>query len=235
MTDFDTARVAVTGAAGALGEAVAHYFSTRGARVAHIDISDEALARTFTEREHRHLYVACDLTDRAATARAFRQIIGAFAGLDILANIAGGFRMGPAVHETPDDDWNFLFDLNARSIMHTAAAVVPSMIEARHGKIVNVGARAALAGAAGMGPYTAAKSAAVRLTEAMSEELRSYSINVNCIMPGIIDTPANRRDMPDADHEKWAPPDEIAEVIGFLASDAARIVHGAAIPVPHLS
>jgi len=235
VTDFDAARVAVTGAAGALGEAVAHYFSTRGARVAHIDINDEVLDRTFRERDHRHLYVACDLTDRAATAHAFQHIIGAFGGLDILANIAGGFRMGPPVHETPDADWDFLFDLNVRSIMHTAAAVVPSMIDAGHGKIINVGARAALAGAANMGPYTAAKSAVLRLTESMSEELRAYAINVNCVMPGIIDTPTNRRDMPDADHEKWAPPDEIAEVIGFLASDAARIVHGAAVPVPHLS
>ncbi len=235
MTDFDEVRVVVTGAAGALGEAVAHYFSIRGARVAHIDISDEVLDRTFTERAHQHLYIPADLTDSGPTERAMRTAIGAFGGIDVLANIAGGFRMGPPVHETPRGDWEYLFRLNAGTIVNTAAAVVPTMIEQNHGKIVNVGARAALAGAANMGAYTASKAAVVRLTEAMAEELRGHNINVNCVMPGIIDTPANRSAMPDADHETWAPPDEIAEVIGFLASDAARIVHGAAVPVPHLS
>ena len=235
MTATDQMRVAVTGAAGALGEAVAHYFDQAGARVAHIDISEEVLGRTYARRNHRHLYIACDLTDPEDTRHAFQNVLGPFGGIDVLANIAGGFRMGAPVHETSGEDWDFLFELNARTVMHTASAVVPTMKRQGHGKIINVGAKAGLSGLPNMGAYTASKAATIRLTEAMSEELRGYNINVNCVMPSLIDTPTNRADMPDADHEKWAPPDEIAKVVGFLASSDARIVHGAAIPVPHLS
>ena len=154
-----------------------------------------------------------------------------FGRIDVLCNIAGGFRMGAPVHETPDADWDFLFGLNARSVLHTARAVVPGMIEAGGGKIVNVGAFAAQNGVASMGAYCASKSAVIRLTEAMAAELREKSINVNCVLPTIIDTPENRAAMPDADPGRWVSPEALAEVIVFLASDGARAIHGAAIPV----
>ena len=109
------------------------------------------------------------------------------------------------------------------------------MINSGGGKIINVAARAATAGVATMGPYTASKAAVMRLTESMALELRGENINVNCIMPGTIDTPRNRQDMPGADHLKWVPTGQLASVVGFLASDAAIAVHGAAIPVDGLS
>lgn len=232
---FSDKVVVVTGAAGALGQAVAQHFRDRGARLACLDISDEVLEASFPDRSGEHLYRACDLTHRASCESAVIGILAGTGRIDILANIAGGFMMGDPLHETTDDTWDFLFNLNTRSIMNMAAAVVPHMLGAGSGKIVNVAARAAHAGVATMGPYTASKAAVMRLTESMALELRDQGINVNCILPGTIDTPRNRSDMPDADHSKWVPTADLAEVVGFLASDGARAVHGAGVPVDGLS
>jgi NAD(P)-dependent dehydrogenase (short-subunit alcohol dehydrogenase family) len=158
-----------------------------------------------------------------------------FGRIDVLCNLAGGFRMGDAVHDTPAATWDFLFDLNARTVLHMAQAVVPHMIERGGGKVVNVGAFAAQKGAAQMGAYIASKSAVIRLTEAMAAELRELNINVNCVLPTVIDTPENRAAMPDADPAHWVAPRDLASVIAFLASDAARAVHGAALPVTGLT
>ncbi len=225
----------VTGAAGALGQAVAQHFMTRGAQVVCLDYSDELLQRSFPERQGNHVYAACDLTSRQDCLRVMTSVREAVPRVDILANIAGGFMMGKRVDETTDETWDFLFNLNTRSIMHMAAAVVPMMLASGGGKIINVAARAATAGVATMGPYTASKAAVMRLTESMALELRNESINVNCILPGTIDTPRNREDMPGADHSTWVPPADLAAVVGFLASDSARAVHGAGIPVDGLS
>jgi NAD(P)-dependent dehydrogenase (short-subunit alcohol dehydrogenase family) len=154
-----------------------------------------------------------------------------FGHIDILANIAGGFTMGTPVHETPVETWDFMLNLNARTAFLTSRSVVPFMLAQGHGKIVNVAARAALEGKAKMAPYVISKSAVIRLTESMAAELKEAGINVNCVLPGTLDTPQNRRDMPKADHSRWVPPVALADVILFLASDAARAVHGAAVPV----
>ncbi len=237
MSEFSGKVVIVTGAAGALGSAVANHFKTGGARVAHLDYSLELLEKTFPacNEDKDNLYMAADLTDRDSTAAAIENIANTMGGIDILANIAGGFLMGEKVHETSDKTWDFLFNLNTRSIINTTAAAVPMMLKKGSGKIVNISAGAAKEGLALMGPYIASKSAVWRLTESMAQELREQNINVNCIMPGIIDTERNRQDMPDADFFKWVPPEEIAKVIGFLSSDNAAMVHGAAIPVFGLS
>ncbi len=224
--------VIVTGAAGALGRAVFEHFEAAGDKLIALDVNDELLAEAFDGRGD-HEYLAVDLTDRASCAGVLADVVAD--GVDVLCNIAGGFMMGEAVHETSDATWDFLFNLNTRSIVNTAAVVVPAMLAGGQGKIVNVAARAATAGVATMGPYTASKAAVMRLTESMALELREKNINVNCIMPGTIDTPRNRTDMPDADHSTWVPPAQLAAVVGFLASDAAIAVHGAAIPVDGLS
>ncbi len=161
--------------------------------------------------------------------------LGRFGSIEVLCNIAGGFRMGDAVHETSDETWNFLFDINTSTLLNTVRAVVPHMISTGYGKIVNVGAFAAQKGVAQMGAYTASKGTVIRMTEAMAAELRDKNINVNCVLPTIIDTPENRASMPKADPAKWVAPADLANVIVFLASDAARAVHGAAVPVTSLS
>ncbi len=233
---FNDQIVVITGAAGGLGQSIAAYFRNAGAKLALVDYSEELLQKAFSESNaENEMLVACDLTNRESTATAFASILSRFDRIDVLANIAGGFTMGEQVHETSDKTWDFLFNLNTRSILNTAAATVPAMLEQGGGKIVNVSAVSSLKGAALMGAYLASKSAVSRLTETMADELRGKNINVNSIMPSIIDTPANRGAMPDADFSKWVKPEELANVVGFLASSASSAIHGAGIPVVGLS
>jgi NAD(P)-dependent dehydrogenase (short-subunit alcohol dehydrogenase family) len=229
--EFTNRTVIITGAAGNLGRAVAGAFAARGANLVLIDRRREDLARSFGGEDARRMFAPLDLLDQAQVDAAVARAVERFRGIDVLCNIAGGFRMGPAVHETPDADWNFLLDLNARTVLHMARAVVPRMLASGGGRIVNVGAFGALKGAARMAAYTASKSVVIRLTESMSAELRDRNINVNCVLPTTIDTPENRAAMPDADPARWVAPEDLANVIVFLAADAARAIHGAALPV----
>jgi NAD(P)-dependent dehydrogenase (short-subunit alcohol dehydrogenase family) len=224
----------ITGASGNLGRAVADVMKSRGANVALIDRKRERLEQIYGSEDSTTAFAIADLADTDQVATAARTVRDRFGTIDILANIAGGFRMGDPVHATRDDDWTFLFEINARTMLNAARAVVPTMIAAGSGKIVNIGAFGALRGGANMGAYAASKSAVIRLTESMSAELRDKGINVNCVLPTIIDTPENRKAMPDADPTKWVAPDDLARVIAFLASDDARAIHGAAIPVTGL-
>ena len=225
----------VTGASGNLGRAVGACFADLGARLVLLGAHEEHLQQAFPARDERDMLAAVDLLDPVRLHAVVQAALARFGRIDVLCNLAGGFRMGEAVHETRAETWDFLLDINARTVLETARAVVPSMIAAGGGKIVNVAAFAALRGAAHMGAYTASKSAVIRLTEAMSAELREANINVNCVMPSIIDTPENRAAMPQADPARWVAPRDLAQVIAFLASDASRAVHGAALPVTGLS
>lgn len=225
----------LTGAAGNLGRAVAGAFAERGANLVLVDRRREQLAQTFGAESAKRLFAAVDLLDQAQVDAAVKAACERFGSIDVLANIAGGFRMGEAVHETSDATWNFLFDINARTVLHASRAVVPQMIANGGGRIVNIGAHSALKGVAGMGAYCAAKSAVIRLTESMAAELRTKNINVNCVLPTIIDTPENRAAMPKADPALWVAPNDLANTIVYLASDEARAIHGAALPVTGLS
>ena len=222
MNDFNGKRVVVTGAAGVLGRAVADAFHEANADVTGIDI---------VETSPTYRSIVADLIDPDDARRAADDI----GHIDILANIAGGFTMGESVAETTDETWDFMFNLNARTVLNMARAVVPRMQERGSGRIINIGARAALRGTGAMGAYCASKSVVLRLTESLADELKTRGINVNCILPSIIDTPRNREDMPKADFSNWVRPEEIAAVVMFLASDAASAIHGASIPVEGLS
>lgn len=225
-----TTTVLITGAAGQLGQAVAAHFQRGGARLLLLDRDAQALQRLYGDMPGAQT-VAADLLDRAQLQARIDAAWAAPQRIDVLCHLAGGFRMGEAVHELAAGSWDFLMDLNARSFLNVAAAVVPRMLAQGAGRVVTVGAGAAQRGAAHMGGYSASKSALMRLTESMSAELRDQGINVNCVLPSVIDTPDNRKSMPDADASRWVAPAALAEVIGFLASDAARAVHGAALPV----
>jgi NAD(P)-dependent dehydrogenase (short-subunit alcohol dehydrogenase family) len=222
--------VLVTGASGNLGRAVAKAFSDLGARLILMD-----MRRGDLKDSEKQLVLETNLLDAESLRAAVAKALERFGRIDVLCNIAGGFRMGPPVHETKDADWEFLLGLNARSVLNTVRAAVPAMLKGGGGRIVNIGAFAAQRGAANMGAYIASKSAVIRLTESMAAELREKNVNVNCVLPTIIDTPENRAAMPDADPRKWVAPQDLAAVIVFLASDAARAIHGAAIPVTGLS
>lgn len=229
--NFTHQTVMITGASGNLGRAVANAFSRLGANLVLVDRQRDSLASVVGEEGAQRIFVPTDLLDASQVKDAVKTATDRFGRIDVLCNVAGGFRMGQPVHETPDQDWNFLFDLNARSVLHAVRAVVPGMIGAGRGKIVNVAANAALKGMALMGAYCASKDVVIRMTEAMAAELRDSNINVNCVLPSIIDTPENRAAMPDADPSRWVAPDALADTIVFLASEQARAIYGAALPV----
>ena len=227
--------IVITGAAGNLGMAVAHVFANEGAQLVLLDRAPIGEAALVKLAPAQCLPIALDLCDAAQVAAAVAQALARFGRIDVLCNLTGGFAMGDAVHATSDSTWDFLHDMNVRTLRNTSRAVVPQMLRQGGGKIVNVGAYSAQRGLAHMGAYTAAKSEVLRLTEAMAAELRAKNINVNCVLPSILDTPQNRADMPDADPARWVSPHDLAQVIAFLASDAARAIHGAAVPVTGLS
>ena len=234
QTSFEGQVIVVTGATGILGQAVVSWFTQRGGLVGVLGTSEASLSKAYPVPAAQHCYVPCDLTQRDSCVEAVSAVESTLGPINIMCNAAGGFLMGDAVHETSDVTWDFLFNLNTRSILNMSAAVIPSMLTRGGGKVVNVAAKAH-AGAASMGPYIASKAAVIRLSESMALELRGQGINVNCVMPGMIDTPRNRADMPDADFGQWVTPLQIADVIGFLVSPQASAVHGASIPVDGLS
>ena len=234
MVDLTDQVVIVTGAAGNLGSAAVRAFGAAGARLVPVDRAPDRLTGLFPELADspRHLLAGgVDLIDEGAVKAMVDLVLDRFGRIDVLVNAAGGYRGGTPVHETPLAEWDFLVNLNARTVYIASSAVIPVMLRQGRGKIVNVAARAALQGAAKLGPYSASKSAVIRLTEAMSAELKNSGINVNCVLPSTVDTPENRQAMPKADPSRWVRPEALAEVILFLASDAARAIHGAAIPV----
>jgi len=233
--DFNDRVVLVTGASGNLGRAVVRAFAERGTRLVLIDMRRENLEQAFGAEGERRLFAPVNLLDQAQVEAAVEQTMVRFGRIDALANLAGAFRMGAPVHATSDADWNFLFDVNTRTLLNMVRAVVPRMLQRGGGKVVNIGAFAAQRGAAQMGAYVAAKSAVIRLTESMAAELREKNINVNCVLPTTLDTPENRAAMPNVDPKRWVAPEDLANVIVFLCSDAARAIHGAALPVTGLS
>ncbi len=215
-------RVLVTGANGALGHAACAVAAAQGADVIELDIVfDAPAAQRYT----------VDLGVASATTAC----IAALGRIDVVFNIAGGFTMGPLAHDTPAEVWAQMYRINVLPVQHVCAAVVPGMLAQGRGAIVNVGALSAREGQAQMAPYCVAKSAVMRMTESLSKELRGRGINVNAVLPSLIDTPVNRRDMPDADCSRWVAPADMAAVMCFLGSDAARAVHGALLPVAGLS
>jgi NAD(P)-dependent dehydrogenase (short-subunit alcohol dehydrogenase family) len=229
--------VLITGAAGALGRAAVAAFAARGDRLVLVDRDRADLVSAFPDLadDGRSLLLAGDVTD----ADAMLHLVGSAAlqGAlpDVLVHIAGGFEMGPAVHELDRASWQRMMDINAWSLVACARAVVPSMLAAGHGRVVAVSARSAGHGEANKGAYIAAKSALQRLVETLSLEVRERGIAVNSVAPSVIDTPANRAAMPDADPARWVSPGTLAQCLLFLASDAGGAIHGQHLVVSGLS
>ena len=222
--------VIVTGAFGALGRVVAGTLAARGARLGLVDAAGsvpEALAQEFAA----HLLMpGIDLARLDAAHAMVAQVVARFGVLDAVVNIAGGFRW-ETVDEGDVATWDALFTMNLKTALHVCKASLPHLLDRPAARIVNIGAGAAAKATAGMGAYAASKAGVLRMTEALAEETRDRGLTVNAVLPGIIDTPANRRDMPDADFSRWVSPQALADVIAFLLSDAARAITGAGIPV----
>jgi NAD(P)-dependent dehydrogenase (short-subunit alcohol dehydrogenase family) len=177
------------------------------------------------------LATGVDALDVAGIEAMVATAVERFGRIDVLANTVGGYLAGTRVHETPMEKWDASLDLNARTALILSQAVVPVMLEQESGRIIHVAARTGIEGSARQLVHSVAKSAVIRLTETLSAELKRSGINVNCVVPDTIDTPQNRESMPKAKFDRWVKPEAIADVIAFLASDAARAVTGAAIPV----
>ncbi len=223
--------VVITGAFGALGRTVAQAFAARGARLALLDVAPQPpTAVREMLGQAPLLFGGVDLTDLQATRRVMDATATRFGGIDVLVNVAGGFRW-ERLEEGDPETWDQLYAMNLRTAVVCCKAALPALLERSAGRIINIGAGAAARATAGMGAYAASKAGVQRLTESLADELKDRGITVNAILPSIIDTPRNRADMPDADFSRWVAPEAIAEVIAFLASDAARAVTGAAIPV----
>jgi NAD(P)-dependent dehydrogenase (short-subunit alcohol dehydrogenase family) len=217
----------VTGSYGALGQAVAATLSGYGARLALLDHG--IMPSTALPAGSLH-YGGIDLTQEDAAQAVMERVFKEAGRLDGLINAAGGFHWEKLAGGTLDS-WDSMYKLNLRTAVVSCQAVLPYLLQAGGGRIVNVGAMGAIRAAAGMGAYAASKAGVAKLTEALAEELKDRGITVNAILPSTLDTPKNRLDMPHADFTRWVTPVEAAEVIAFLVSDAARAVTGALIPV----
>jgi NAD(P)-dependent dehydrogenase (short-subunit alcohol dehydrogenase family) len=222
--------VVVTGGFGTLGRAVVRAFESAGGRVAAVGRSAVAPADAARAGEGYLPLGEIDLTRFDHAERAMQSVIGRFGRLDVLVNIAGGFRW-QTLMEGDLAVWDMMYAINLKTAVVASKAALPAILKSDAGRVINIGAGAAAKAGAGMGAYTASKAGVQRLTESLSEELKHKGVTVNAVLPGIIDTPQNRSDMPDADRSKWVPPEAIADVIVFLASPAARAITGAAVPV----
>lgn len=224
----------VTGGTGALGTVVTEALLKEGYEVAVPYTSErniEPFERQIGSLKAQVTLVRADLTVETEVQNFVQTTLDKFGQIDVLVNTIGGFVGGIPVAEMAEERWDFMMDLNLKSIFLCCKAVLSHMIERKCGKIVNTSARAGLSGIAGLGAYSVSKNGVRILTESIAEEVKDLGINVNSLLVSIIDTPANREGMPDADYSRWVSPDDIAKVILFLISDAAAIINGAAIPV----
>ena len=226
--------VAITGGTGALGTAVCEAYLRQGCQVAIPFIFDheiEGFEKEIGNLKSRVTLIRASVTEEAEVDSFVQTVLNKFGKIDILVNIVGGFKGGIPVSELGVEDWDAMMNLNLKSAFLSCRAILPHMKERKSGKIVNVSARAGLNGVAGLSAYCVSKGGVRLLTESIAEEVKELGINVNAIMPSIIDTPANRTAMPDEDHSCWVSPTDIAKVILFLTSDDASVINGAAIPV----
>lgn len=227
----EASTVVITGAFGALGVAIARRFA-RGDGV-RVGLLGHGLVPEWAAQEFGTPHVLLgrvDLTVQDAADAAMRTVAAATGGFQVLVNVAGGFRW----ETLADGDvatWELMFAMNLKTAVVASKAALPYLTAAGGGRIVNIGAGAAARAGAGMGAYAASKAGVERLTEALAAELKDRNVTVNAVLPGIIDTPANRASMPDADVTRWVEPEAVADVVAFLASGAARAVTGAAVRV----
>jgi NAD(P)-dependent dehydrogenase (short-subunit alcohol dehydrogenase family) len=228
-------RVAViTGGTGVLGRAASRLLVAEGARVAVPYRNDEdaqALRAEVDARADALLAERVDATDGAALTRFIDGAVAVFGHLDALVNVIGGFAGGRPLHETDEATWDHMLDLNLRTVYLACHAAVPHLLRSGRGAIVNVSSRAAVVPAPNVAAYAVSKAGVVTLTSVLALELKRHGITVNAVLPGIIDTPANRVGAEPEDITRWTKPDEIARVIRWLCSDEAAIISGAAIPV----
>ena len=234
MFDFKDEVIVVTGAAGNLGSAVVKTFLKAGGCVCALDHRRGRMKEIFSSIEavgELFLFEDVNVTDKETMITLAEKVFMQVGQVEILVNTVGGFAYGDTVYEMSPITWQKIMDLNIKSFLNASAAFVPGMKDLGRGKIISIGAKSSLQGGANMGAYAAAKGALLRLTESMAAELKPHDIQVNCVLPSIIDTPENRQSMQFSDFTEWVKPNEIAQVILFLSSPLSDPITGAAVPV----
>ena len=232
--DFEGKLVLITGGTGALGREVSLAFLKSNAVAAMTYVVDKELPQLESkigDLIKKVMLIKADIVDEQQIKKTVSDVVKKYGHIDVLVNLVGGYLGGKKVTEMDEKEWDLMMNLNLKTAFLVSKHVVAQMIRQRSGKVIHVAARLGLKGIGGNSAYCASKSGLIRLVESLSDEIKDNNINVNCIMPSIIDTDANRKDMPDADFSKWVKPSEIARVVLFLASEDSRLIHGASIPV----
>ena len=226
MSEFRDQVILITGAAGGLGEIVTRNFVDGGAHV--IGVS---LEWPHTPDSHRVMPLTLDLTDPEQCRKAVAQTLQEHRRIDALIHLVGGFSGGTTIAATTDEVWDHMMSINLHSTFNLCREVMPHMLASGRGRIIAIGSKAGVEPAPRFGAYHVSKAAMHALIRVLAAECKGTGITTNAILPSTIDTPWNRETMPDADHSKWVKPGSIAQLIMYLASDAASAVNGALIPI----
>lgn len=227
--DFSNKVVLITGGTGALGRAVVEAFTSSNAASIATYITDKEAENAKTKIGALDL-VKADITKEDQVRKLVSHVVQKHSRIDVLVNVVGGYIGGKKVSELEESEWDKMMNLNLKSAFLISKYVLPVMVLAKHGKMIHISSRTGLKSSGYDSAYAASKSGLIRLVESISEEVKEYGINVNCILPSIIDTDANRKAMPNSDFSKWAKTGDLASLVLFLCSEEANVITGAAIP-----
>ena len=228
--DFSNRTVLVTGGTRALGRAITSAFIRCNAEVISSYVVGKEIEQLKTETRSAVQLIKADVTKEEEVKRLVSNIISKYGHIHILANVVGGYFGGKSVSELDEKEWDLMITMNLKSAFLISKHVIPQMILSKYGRAVHVSSRTGLRSTGNDSAYAASKSGLIRLVESLAEETKESNINVNCIMPSMLDTEANRKAMPTADFSKWVKPEDLANVVLFLCSEDARVITGAAIP-----
>ncbi len=228
--DFSNKIVLVTGGTGALGRSITKAFLESNATVISSYLNDRETGKTQTDNKSSIQLVKANVTNEEEIEKLVLGVLDKYGRIDILVNLVGAYLGGKTVVELEEKEWDLMMNVNLKSAFFISKHVTRQMISSKYGKIIHVSSRIGLHSEGYDSAYAASKSGLIRLVESLSKETKELNINVNCIMPSIIDTEANRKAMPNADFNKWVKPEELANVVLFLSSEEAKTITGAAIP-----
>ena len=227
--DFSNKVVLITGGTGALGRAVVEAFTSSNAACTATYITDKEAEKAKTKIGTLDL-VKADITKEDQVRKLVSHVVEKHGRIDVLVNVVGGYMGGKKVTELEESEWDKMMNLNLKSAFLISKHVLPVMVPAKHGKMIHISSRTGLKSSGYDSAYAASKSGLIRLVESISEEVKEYGINVNCILPSIIDTDANRKAMPNSDFSKWVKTGDLASLVLFLCSEEANVINGAAVP-----
>jgi NAD(P)-dependent dehydrogenase (short-subunit alcohol dehydrogenase family) len=228
--DFSGKVVLITGGTGALGRTVAQTFGTSNATTVVTYIIEEEREDVKSKIKTIAELVKADITKEDQAKKLVSHVIKTYDRIDVLVNVVGGYLGSKTVAELDETEWDKMMSMNLKSAFLISKHVIPLMVAAKHGKKVHISSRTGLKSDGYDSAYSASKSGLIRLVESISEEVKEHNINVNCILPSIIDTEANRNAMPNSDFSKWVKTEDLANLVLFLCSDEAKVINGAAIP-----